>query len=172
MTDKLSPTVTPEMIEAGAKAIHAVSAEPEHGDTYEKLSLGWKDNLRTHAFQCYLAMHSLSASGDVERATEAVLQAALNGEERFRPLAETCTRAALTASGNSGAVSDDLRVIPAALFEALGDLVSTCADQRDTYPDDATALEAITETINAIYACVEDGVFGRVERNLNEGERS
>lgn len=71
MTNPNSPTssieVSPEMIEAGARAIHAVSAEPEHGDIYDTLSLGWKDNLRQHAFECYLAMKAAEPlqQGDV-----------------------------------------------------------------------------------------------------------
>ena len=52
--------------------------------------------------------------------------------------------------------------VPSALYEALGNLVSECADQRDVYPDDATALAAITDTVNGIYACMTDGVFGPV----------
>lgn len=50
--------------------------------------------------------------------------------------------------------------VPTKLFEAIGDLVSECADQRDIYPDDATALRVITCTVNEIYSCLEDGVFG------------
>ncbi len=50
--------------------------------------------------------------------------------------------------------------VPVKLFEAIGDLVSECADHCGIYPDDATALQAITCTVNEIYACLEDGAFG------------
>ena len=58
--------------------------------------------------------------------------------------------------------------VPRKLYDAIGDLVSECADQRDIYPDDATALRVLTNTVNEIYACMEDGVFGPL--NTKEGE--
>lgn len=53
--------------------------------------------------------------------------------------------------------------VPHKLYDAIGGLVSECADHRDIYPDAETALEAITSTVNEIYACVEDGVFGPLD---------
>lgn len=50
--------------------------------------------------------------------------------------------------------------IPDALKEALGGIVSMCADARGVFPDSQTALDGVTEAVNELYACVEGGVFG------------
>lgn len=56
--------------------------------------------------------------------------------------------------------------IPCALLDALGGVVSRIADARDTYPDDATTLQAVTEEVHEIYACALDGVFGPIDYPL------
>jgi len=54
------------------------------------------------------------------------------------------------------------------LFDAVGSIVSMLADGKDVYPDAATALEAITETINELYGCMEGGVFGPIGGRAGE----
>jgi hypothetical protein len=49
--------MTESMIERVARAIYEVSAEPEHGDSWEAVSsLPWGDNLREHARAAIEAM--------------------------------------------------------------------------------------------------------------------
>lgn len=48
----------------------------------------------------------------------------------------------------------------ARLTEAVGSIVSMCADSRDVFPDYETSFEAVTEAVNELYGCIEDGVFG------------
>jgi hypothetical protein len=45
-----------EMVERVAKALWAVSAEPENGDSWEALSEDWRDNFRTHSRTAIEAM--------------------------------------------------------------------------------------------------------------------
>jgi hypothetical protein len=121
MTDKLSPTVTDAMIEAG---VSALERETRLGASHEQACR-----------RIYAAMHSLSASGDVERLLrgydwirdqldrdckaerkphlsdeywEGMQDAycdAFNTVAQARQTYRDKARAALTASGNSGAVS-------------------------------------------------------------------
>ena len=103
MTDKLSPTL-PEAAQEAIDAIAGLTGTiPE--DKLDALMAAYGSLRR--------AMHSLSASGDVERALEAFeetyqREAIVVLPEHFRGARRDAIRAALTASGNSGAVSDDL----------------------------------------------------------------
>lgn len=48
-------------LERVARAIYEVSSEPEHGDTWEALSDGWRENFRKHARAALLALLPPSA---------------------------------------------------------------------------------------------------------------
>lgn len=74
--------------------------------------------------------------------------------------------AAITAYVNTVAQRQTSTLIPNALHEAIGNLVSHCADHRDIYPDAATALEVITDAVNLLYACIDDGVFGPIAQGI------
>lgn len=50
------------MVEKMAEAIYLVTAEPEHGDRWDKLSDGWKENMRLHARAAATAM--IAAAGE------------------------------------------------------------------------------------------------------------
>jgi hypothetical protein len=56
------------------------------------------------------------------------------------------------------------------LREAVGAIVSMCADSRDVFPDYQTSFEAVAEAVNELYGCVEDGVFTRDSDGNPEGE--
>lgn len=73
---------------------------------------------------------------------------------------------AFAASAVASPVSD---LIPRALFDAIGRLVSTLAWGPD-FPDDRTTIEVITEAVNELYACLEDGAFGPIGPLLASGE--
>jgi hypothetical protein len=123
MTDKLSPTVT----DAEFVANEATRIVAENIDNWGWGPLEGIDGLAEHQLAIdaagagyRAAMHSLSASGDVERAATGILHARFSTcDERIAEWREANNsiwktamrdaRAALTASGNGGAVSDDLR---------------------------------------------------------------
>ena len=52
------PTEEQGMMERCARALYEVSSEPEHGDTWEALSEGWKENLREHVRAILTALRS------------------------------------------------------------------------------------------------------------------
>jgi hypothetical protein len=57
----MTDTHTEALVERVARALYEVSAETEHGETWESLSDGWKDNFRTHA---RAAIEALPARND------------------------------------------------------------------------------------------------------------
>jgi predicted Zn-ribbon and HTH transcriptional regulator len=72
----MTDTHTEALVERVARALYEVSAETEHGETWESLSDGWKDNFRTHA---RAAIEALPARND---------ERALKLAEALRPFAE------------------------------------------------------------------------------------
>jgi hypothetical protein len=182
MTDKLSPTVTDAMIEAGIaasdKLTDAMRAREQSDNPEDMPDYDEGDLMRA----IYLAMHSLSASGDV------VEQAAIYAWEEAPSRMVGCfrlwneipepekddwrkiARAALTASGNSGAVSDDLRaLISEASIERLAeDIAIACVDCRPEIREARhRAMVRLGERLRK--PLERDLKFARA---LNEGERS